>query len=313
MLDWDKLKLFYQVANAGSITIAAQKLNISQPALSRSMLNLEARIRKKLFNRHKRGITLTREGEILYRGAHKMFMESRNIENSLREGSDSIEGDMTIMTTPAIGSTWLMKYLPRFLDQYPKLRIKIIGVLSEGNINDADILIRPYMSLQPTLIQRHLTSFHMCLFASHEYIEKFGMPKTPEELDNHRLITFGGDSFHPLGNINWILNVGRIPGSVRESFLVINSTQGLLRAAEQGLGIVELGKGYPALEGVDLVEVLPEIEGPVVDVFYIYSEHKKSIRKITALYDYLLESSKTSEIKSSYAEVHLKNEAVSLG
>src|SRR5690606_22029118 len=121
--------------------------------------------------------------------------------------------------------------LPAFLDKHPKLRVKIRGVIDEGNIHNADVLIRSHMPLQPTLVQKPLTSFHMRLFASKEYLEKYGMPQSPEELDNHRLITFGGNSFHPMGNIDWILNVGRTPGSIRESYLEINSAQGLLRAA----------------------------------------------------------------------------------
>jgi len=309
MFDWDKVRLFYQVANAGSITIAAQRLNISQPALSRSMLNLESRMKKKLFTRHKRGICLTREGEILYRGAHKMFIESRNIESSLGEGAEVIEGQLTIDTTPAIASSWLMKYLPGFLEKHSKLRLQINGMFSDGNIANSDIMIRPHIPMQPTLVQRHLTSFHMRLYASRSYIEKFGMPKKPQDLDQHRLITFSGE-LHPLGNPNWILNVGGPSSRYRESFLQINSAHGLLKAAKSGLGIVELGKGFPEVEGVDLVEVLPDEEGPVIDVYYTYPEHKKDIKKITAFYDYFKSLHEGAAGNSSITEVSNKETAI---
>lgn len=286
-MDWDKLKIFYQVANAGSITTAAHKLNISQPALSRSILNLEARVGSKLFNRHKKGLTLTRQGEIIFRSAHKMYMESRNMETLLKEKEDSVEGELTILTTPTIASTWLIRFLPGYYELYPNVRIKIIGELVIDKVSNCDILLRPYIPMQPTLIQQHLTSFHMRLFASKAYLDKFGVPKKAEDLDHHRLITFGGDTFHPLGNINWILNVGRKPTSVREPFMQINTTQGLCRAAEAGLGIVELGKDYPSLEGVNLVEVLPELRGPEADLFFIYSEANKDSKKITTFLTYL--------------------------
>lgn len=296
MLDWDKLKLFYQVANAGSITTAAEKLNVSQPALSRSIQTLEARLKTKLFERHKRGITLTKQGDILFRGAHKMYLESRHIEHSLHESSNDVEGDLTIVTTPAIASTWLMKALPSFIDKYPDVRLKIVGQPDPDPKTPGDAFITTYIPLQPTLVQIYLTTFHMRLFASKEYIEKYGMPQTEEDLDNHRLISFNAGSNSPLGNINWILKVGHKGGGLREPFMEFNSASCILRAAKQGLGIVELGKGYPAIEGIELVPVLPHLKGPVVDIFYIYEDYKKNVKKVTAFQEHLTGDSVPKEM-----------------
>jgi len=287
MLDWDKIKLFYQVATAGSITTAAERLNISQPALSRSILTLEGRLKTKLFNRHKRGITLTQQGEILYRGAHKMFLESRHMEHALNEGNNEVEGDLTIVTTPAIAATWLMKYLPGFLKKYPDIRIKIIGQMHDAGSNNCDAMIMHHLPSDPTLVQTYLTTFQMKLYASQSYIDKFGMPKSAEDLDNHRLISFSSGGLNPLESFNWILKVGHKGGSVREAYLEFNSAPCILRAAELGLGIAELGKGYPAIEGVDLIEVLPELKGPVIEIFYIYPDYKKNVRKIKAFLEYI--------------------------
>jgi DNA-binding transcriptional LysR family regulator len=299
-LDWDKLKLFYQVATAGSITTAAERLNISQPALSRSILTLEARLKTKLFNRHKRGITLTRQGEILFRGAHKMYVESRHLEHALQESTNEVEGEFTIVTTPALAATWVMKYLPSFLEKYPDVRIKVVGQMTEGNTNDGDVLIMTYIPHQPTLIQKYITTFQMRLHASQSYIDKFGMPKDAEDLDNHRLIAFDSGNLGPLENINWILKVGHKGGSLREPYMVFNSAPCILRAAKLGLGIVELGKGYPAAEGIELVEILPDLKGPVVDIFYIYPEHKKNVKKIAAFFDFITQESASKESQDSY-------------
>lgn len=299
MLDWEKLRLFYQVATAGSITTAAERMNISQPALSRSILNLEARLKTQLFNRHKHGITLTRQGEILFRSAHKMFLESRHAEQALHEDYNEVEGDLTIVTTPAIAATWLMKFIPSFLEKYPDIRLKVIGQLHDEDNILHDVLIKPYLPMQPTLIQHFVTSFSMRLFASPDYIEKFGMPKDAEDLDNHRLISFNSGTHNPMDNINWILKVGYKGGSLREPFLEFNSAPCILRAAQLGLGIVELGKGYPAIEGVELVEILPELKGPVVDIFYIYPEHKKKVRKIAAFLEHITGESQPREYDDS--------------
>jgi DNA-binding transcriptional LysR family regulator len=295
MLDWDKLKLFYQVATAGSITTAAERLNISQPALSRSILNLEARLKTKLFERHKRGISLTRHGEILYRGAHKMFLESRQMEQALQEGGNEVQGNLNVITTPAIASTWLMKHIPGFLAKYPDVRIKVFGQLENSDITDGDVVIMTYLPLQPNLIQKYITTFYMRLYASQAYLDKFGTPTCVEDLDNHRLISFNSGNLNPLANMNWILNVGHKGGGMREPYLEFNSAACILKAAKLGLGIVELAKGYSALEGVPLVEVLPDQKGPAVDLFYIYPEHKKKVRKITAFLEHLTGKSEPTE------------------
>lgn len=295
MLDWDKLKLFYQVATAGSITTAAERLNISQPALSRSILNLEARLKTQLFNRHKHGITLTRQGEILFKSAHKMYQESRYAEQALQEDYNAVEGELTILTTPAIASTWLMKYIPSFLEQYPDIRLKVIGEIQDIDVDQGDVLIRTFLAHQPTLIQHYATTFSMRLYASQEYLDKFGTPQTAEDLDNHRLISFNSGDMRHLDNMNWILKVGHKGGSIREPFLEFNSAACILKAAQLGLGIVELGKGYPAIEGVSLVEVLPDLKGPVVDIYYIYPEHKKSVRKVQAFLEHIIGKSQPAE------------------
>lgn len=297
MLDWDKLKLFYQVATAGSITTAAERLNISQPALSRSILTLEGRLKTKLFERHKRGITLTRHGEILFRGAHKMFLESRHMEQALHDGGNEVTGDFTVVTTPALAASWLMRFLPGFIQKYPDIRVKVIGQMDESDANSGDVLIMTYMPLQPTLIQKFMTTFQMKLFASQDYIDQYGMPESAEDLDNHRLISFNSGQVNTLGNTNWILKVGHKSGDIREPFMEFNSAPCILRAAKLGLGIVELGKGYPEVEGVELVEVLPDLKGPVVDIFYIYPEHKKNVRKITAFFDHISSEMEPKEIE----------------
>lgn len=292
-MDWDKLKLFYHVARIGSFTKAAEVLGLSQPALSRSIGILGKTLNTKLFNRRPRGIELTRQGEVLYRFAHKMFLEAEEMTRYLHGGDSDPRGSLKILSTHSISYSWLINYVPCFLEKYPDIRLTIFGDDERTNLYEADVMIRPYIPHQPDLVQRPLTSFAMNLFASPEYLKKFGTPKTPADLDQHRLISFGGDILHPYGNVNWILRVGIQSENPREPFLQINSSQGLLKAAKLGLGIVELGSQHPALEGADLVKVLPDLKGPVVDVFYIYPEHLKNSKRVTVLADYLEEALKT--------------------
>ena len=90
-MDWDKLRIFYKVANAGSFTHASETLNLSQSAISRQISSLESEVGVPLFHRHARGLILTEQGEILYRTAHDVF--SRLRRRQTRKAHRSVEGD----------------------------------------------------------------------------------------------------------------------------------------------------------------------------------------------------------------------------
>ena len=127
------------------------------------------------------------------------------------------------------------------------------------------------------------------MFASKDYLKKMGVPKTPEDLNQHHIITLGDDMINHHTNINWLLRVGLSPDSNRVPFMKLNSSECLLTAAKVGLGIVAIGSEHPKLAGVELEEVLPETEGPEIEIFYIYPEHLKNSKRVTILADYLTE------------------------
>src|SRR5690606_27104623 len=107
MLDWDKLRIFHTAAEAGSFTHAAEKLNMSQSAVSRQISALEEDLGFKLFIRHARGLVLTEVGEQLFRTAHRMHAELQQVETQMSESQDIPTGQLLVTTTFGIGSTWL--------------------------------------------------------------------------------------------------------------------------------------------------------------------------------------------------------------
>lgn len=126
-MDWDKLKLFYHVARIGSFTKAAEVLGLSQPALSRSIGILGKTLNTKLFYRRPRGIELTRQGEVLYRFAHKMFLEAEEMTRYLHGGDADPRGSLKILSTHSMAYSWLINYIPGFIEKYPEIRLTICG------------------------------------------------------------------------------------------------------------------------------------------------------------------------------------------
>lgn len=110
-------------------------------------------------------------------------------EKTFVEESSEIHEVLKIATTPMFGVEWLVPKLDQFLEDHPHLRIKLLLRLDDLDLSDSDIVLRTFISNHPHLIQRYIETHQMKLFASEAYLKKFGTPQTPEDLDNHRLIT----------------------------------------------------------------------------------------------------------------------------
>lgn len=284
-MDLELLKRFHLVAKEGGLIKAAGKLNIVPSALSRSIEDFEYQLKTILFNRTPQGMRLTPQGERLYVFSTQILAQTDSFEKVFYEKEDEISGEIRILITPYVGAQWLTPHIKGFLRQYPKVTLKIIFNNEEiRNLGEADVGICPFIPEQG-LIHEFFFSLDTRLFASPEYLEEFGIPRKPEDLDDHRLIAYKEDYYAPYGN--WILNVGRSAGMLpRKSYIQADTVDGMIQLALQGVGIVEA----PDLTSVyksGLKEVMPELMGPQVPYYFIYPESRKNSKKINSLFRYL--------------------------
>ncbi len=290
-LDWDKLRVFYYVAKAKSFNRAAQDLNISQSALSRSIQLLEHLLKTQLFNRLSTGLVLTKEGDILFEKVKDMFSSLEDAKSLIQEEMSEPCGSLKVATTVALASLWLVEIVPDFLDTYPDIELDIIGHDEKLDVKarEADVSIRPFIADQPDLIQDYLFSCFLQLYASPEYLKKHGSPRTASDLDKHRIITFGESTIRPYSDIDWPLRVGIKQPDIRKPYISINSSQGACRLAERGLGIVALSKELPGIEKMNLITILPEIKGPIIDLYYVYPSALKNSKRVQVFGKYLMD------------------------
>src|SRR5205085_567636 len=281
-MDWDKLRVFHAVAEAGSFTHAGEALNLSQSAVSRQISALEESLSVPLFHRHARGLILTEQGELLFRTAREVFAKLAMSESLISESKDRPKGPLKITTTVAFGSIWLTPRMHEFLDLYPEIQVSLVVDDSELDLSmrEADVAIRMTPPRQPDLIQRHLVSVQEHVYASTEYLKKHGTPKTPDDLDEHRLIVYGEDSRPPVPGLNWLLDAGAKPGKERRPILSVNNSYGMLRAVMSGLGLASL-PDFVTSDYNNLVRVLPELIGsPHRDIgfarYYIATDFRGS-------------------------------------
>jgi len=288
-MDWDKLRVFHAVAEAGSFTHAGEALNLSQSAVSRQISALEESVSVPLFHRHARGLILTEQGELLFRTAREVFAKLAMAESLISESKDRPKGPLKITTTVAFGSIWLTPRIREFLDLYPEIQVSLVVDDSELDLSmrEADVAIRMSPPRQPDLIQRHLVSVQVHIYGAPDYLKKYGTPQRAEDLDQHRVIVYGDDGRPPVPGVNWLVDVGTKPGNDRRPILAVNNAYGMLRAVISGLGLAAL-PDFVAAEHPHLVRVLPEVAGPPNEAYFVYPEELRASKRISVFRDFLL-------------------------
>ena len=145
-MDWDKLKIFYAVAQAGSFTNATVALNLSQSAISRQIQSLENELKVQLFERHARGLTLTDNGEYIYKTAHEVISKLKEVETSLKDKKDKPSGKLTITTVRSFGTHWLTPRIQEFMQLNPEIEVELIFDDKELDLSTREADIGIWMS-----------------------------------------------------------------------------------------------------------------------------------------------------------------------
>lgn len=295
-LDWDKLKTFHAAAETGSLTAAAEKLSISQSAVSRQIAALEDRLNTPLFHRHARGLTLTEQGHILYRTAHEMAHKVALAQAQVIDSRGKPQGKLRVSTPISLGSNWLMSVLPEFNQAYPEIDLQVILEDEEHDLSamDVDCALRPWPTSTGDVIERRLGTISQSLYASDIYLAKHGAPSSLADLDNHRIIAFGELIPRRLHSTNWVLKAGREDGEPRKPVMEVNNLHGIMRAAEAGLGIVGI-PDYMISLSRRLVRVLPQVRGEPFDVYFVYPSELRGSVKAKVFREFLLRVTKNWE------------------
>ena len=178
------------------------------------------------------------------------------------------------------------------MDLYPDIDVTIILVYDDLDLSmrEADVAIRLTAPRQPDLIQRHLMSLKYNVYASPDYIKEHGTPRTPQDLDHHKIVTFGeevGDQTDLLPALNFLMEAGRNKGEPRLPALKVNNIYGIYRAGLSGVGIGAL-PDYFIEDTSTLVRILPEMRSPDTDVYFVYPEELRQSARISVFRDFLV-------------------------
>ena len=295
----NRVEIFLEVARLQSFAKAAQNLGMSGPAASKQVMALEAELGVKLLHRTTRLVTLTDEGSLYYERARLAIEELKEAALQISDMRATLKGTLRVSVPLSFGHMHLLPVLSGFAKKYPDLRMEIslddrrVDVMADG----FDLVIRVGVMEDSGIISRHLANCPMLLVASPEYLKKNGKPASPQELKNHRMITF---AYHGAAHEWRYRDKNGKTGSVKtEGCFKANTAEMMLQSALDGNGIALLPNFSIAasLDAKKLVHILPAFETfPERKITALMPPNRYRAAKVKLLLDHLTESCKVMNI-----------------
>lgn len=284
--------VFVRVVEDGGFSAAARVLRLTPSAISKQIARLEDRLGVRLINRTTRRLGLTDEGRSFYERCVGILSDIAEAEDSLISSSDKPRGKLHINTGVAFGRNQINPLVPAFLERYPEidLDITMTDSLSDLVEEGIDVAIRFGFLQDSTLVARHLADSRRAICASPEYLEKFGVPETPQDLVNHNCLAFSH-----LPHLNeWIFKApdGEFTFRAKGNFMA-NNGEAIHEMAVSGLGISRMAEFMvtPDVKSGRLVRVLQDYYRDIeVPIHAIYPTKRHLSAKVRAFVDYLVES-----------------------
>jgi len=283
MLDWDDLKYFLAMAEQGSLSAAARKLNVSQPTLSRRLTALEENVGAELFSRTRTGLEMTALGEEMMNHARHMQDDVHAIERLITGHDSSLQGSVVISCTEAIGSLWLVQQLLGFRKQYPGITVdvKVDNAVSDLLRREADIALRMFRPVQNDLICKRTVTMSYGYYAHKDYIAEHGTPKTFSDIKKFDFI-LPHDELLSYTSSEHRKKLAIPKGAAFRS----NSLVALSTAVEAGYGIGAYSC-IAANDNPNLVRLFDDYVVFSTDIWLVSHVELRRSARIRAMYDYL--------------------------
>lgn len=285
-MNFDGISEFVYVAETTSFTQAAKKLNISTAHVSRRITALEQRLNVKLLYRTTRKVSLTQEGQLFYQHCRSVLDGIEEAERVVTNLQQKPQGHIKLTAPVTYGEQKILPLVNDFIQQHSEVQVS--AYLSNQKVDMVeqgfDLAIRLGKLADSTLMAKKLGSRTNYLCASPQYLEKYGMPHSLSELNDHSCL---------LGTLDyWRFKVAgkektiKVKGSLR-----YNNGTGLTDAALKGLGIVQLPDYYVKdfISQGKLLPLLSQFQEADEGIWAVYPHNRQLSPKIRALVDYLSE------------------------
>ena len=280
------MRLFARVVERRSFTGAAQDLGLPRSTATEVLKQLEKRLGVRLLQRTTRQVAPTLDGEAYYRRCLAILSDVEEAESAFTGAKPS--GPLKVDVHGTLARHFLMPGLPRFLAEYPDIQLqlgegdKLVDLIREG----VDCVLRVGEPKDSAMVGKRIAMLEEGTFASAEYLAKFGTPRGPEDLANHRMIGFVSSA---TGNVMPLeLTVdGKLEFFTPPLALSVASGESMVAAAEAGLGLIQLPRYHAESPGGALIEVLADYRPSSTPVSLLYPHNRQLSPRVRVFIDWV--------------------------
>ncbi|VAW71286.1 Transcriptional regulator, LysR family [hydrothermal vent metagenome] len=287
---FEEIQTFISIVKAGSFSLAAERMNIAKSAVSRRLAELESRLGIQLLTRTTRRMNLTESGRHYFKRCQAILADLEETEHTLTTGDIALNGSIRIAAPMSFGLSHLSPVINQFLKQNSQLAIEL--VLDDRTVNfmdeEVDLAIRIGKLVDSRLVGRKLSSSHLVICASPEYLKTFGEPQQPSDLDQHTGFSYSYDR-----PTDWTFDNIKIPIRMRYQLRANNGVM-LLNAAIDGLGIILTPKfiAAKAIQQGLLKPILTRYQLSKAGIYVVYQQQHHLPQRIKVLISYLVDQFK---------------------
>ena len=286
---FENMNAFVRVVEAGSISAAADRMDVAKSVVSRRLKELEEHLGVELFHRTTRQMNLTDSGRAFYQQSVRILADILEAEHATSQFHGALKGNLKVAVPLSFGLMHLGPAITAFLQTHPDIEFDLdfndrqVDLLAEG----FDLAIRIASLPDSSLIARRLAPIQAVMCASPAYLERMGTPQTPEQLVKHRCLVYNLIS----NSDNW--NVHDTAGQSIKTriipYLKASNGEFLRDAAVDGLGIVLLPAFivYREIERGALVPILTGYHYTQLAAYAIYPQTRHLSQRVRAFVDFL--------------------------
>lgn len=284
--DWNQARAFLVTAEEGSLSAAARALGLTQPTLSRQVAALEEELGVVIFERVGKSLLLTNLGMELLDHVRTMGDAAGQVSLTASGHSQAIEGKVCITATDLLAAYYLPPLLKQLQEVAPGIEIELVtsNEIRDLRRREADIAIRHVPTEQPDLIAKLVGEATAHLYASSEYLDRYGRPQSASELSDASFLGFGS-------NDQLVKELNAMGLSLTKDNIKLGSANGLVvwEYVKQGLGISIMAKRVAELTpGIE--PVLPELDPMLIPIWLVTHRELHTSRRIRLVFDMLAEA-----------------------
>ncbi|WP_397452980.1 LysR family transcriptional regulator [Pseudomonas sp. NA-150] len=282
------METFVCVVETGSFSAAARRLNVGQPAVSKTVAQLEERLSVRLLMRSTRGLTPTEAGLAFFERAKRVIDEANEADLAARGAGTSLTGTLRISAAVTFARLHILPHLGAFLDLHPQLDVDVI--LDDRSVNlveeGVDVSLRMGVLSDSNLIARKIAECRRLVVGTPAYFERYGEPQSPADLINHQAVIYSQGG----GGTSWSFNNGDAEQTITVAGRVrVSAAEGVRIAVLSHLGFTLSSEWMftPELASGEIKAVLPDWHLPGMDLWAVFPSGRMASAKARAFVSYV--------------------------